>query len=400
MLDPRHRIDDPLEDLLTPALAVYPEIVRANIEAVRRDLRGDLGRWRPHLKTAKVDGIVRLLFEAGIARAKCATTREAARALALFEEARPGASLDLLVAFPHRAANLRRIAALAREHPRARVSALIEDEAHLAELCAAAPDGEVGAFVDVNPGMDRTGVGLERGDDLLALARAAQAAGRLRGIHPYEGHIHQGPPDDRRRRAHAVDDRLCALLAAAPDLRVDEVVTSGTPTYVHAIAHEGLARGPFFHTVSPGTVIYSDGRTEEDLPELHLTPAALLLARVVSRPRPGRITCDAGHKRISTDAGDPIARCISHPGLAARPPSEEHLPLDVAADAREPRPGELLYLVPRHVCPAVNAADACLIVERNRVVAVEPVAARAHETGLFRPEGRSALGAATDRTPR
>ncbi len=40
-LDPRHRIADPLDDLLTPALAIYPEIVRENIERMRAYLGGE-----------------------------------------------------------------------------------------------------------------------------------------------------------------------------------------------------------------------------------------------------------------------------------------------------------------------------------------------------------------------
>src|SRR6185295_8146823 len=71
----------------------------------------------------------------------------AARALAVFESSGRG-GLDLLVAFPHRGANLRRVAALARAHPRARVSVLVEDEPHLAEVLASGP--ELGAFIDVN----------------------------------------------------------------------------------------------------------------------------------------------------------------------------------------------------------------------------------------------------------
>ncbi len=388
-LDPRHAIHEDADRLLTPAVAIYPEIVRENVERVRADLGGDIGRWRPHLKTAKVDRVVAILFEAGVTRAKCATTREAARAIAVWESrpgADPGLALDLLVAFPHRGGNLRRLAELAREHPRVRLSVLVEDGEHLAEILA--QDAPLGVFVDVNPGMDRTGIEIDRGEDVLALARAAKASGRLRGIQPYEGHIHDGTPETRRARAHAIYDRLCALLAKEPGL-APEVCTSGTPTYVHAIAHAGLSRGPFAHTVSPGTVVYSDARTEEELPEVRLTPAALVIARVVSAPRPGRVTADAGHKQISADAGDPVARCISHEGLVARHPSEEHLPLDflpgdVAADARPPRPGELLYLVPRHVCPTVNNADRCLIVEENRIVAIDDVAARGHEVGLAR----------------
>lgn len=370
MLDPRHLVAESLDDVLTPAVAIYPEIVAENIERMRRDLGGSVERWRPHIKTAKVDRVVRMLLDAGVRRMKCATTLEAARALAVADAA--GVALDLLVAFPHRGANLRRVGALALAHPRARVSVLA-DEWTLREIEALPP--ALGAFVDVNPGMDRTGTAFP---EALALARALGA--RLRGVHVYDGHIHEGTPEERRRRSHEIYDRVLR------ELRFDapEVCTSGTPTYIHALAHEGLARAPFLHTVSPGTVVYWDARYEEDIPEVRFRAAALVLSRVVSRPRPGRVTADAGHKQISADAGDPVARCVSHAGLMARHPSEEHLPLDVAADARTPEPGEVLYLVPRHVCPTVNNAGEVLVVEGGRIVAIEPCAARGHEVGVLR----------------
>ena len=49
---------------------------------------------------------------------------------------------------------------------------------------AAIPD-TVSIFVDVNPGMHRTGVPLEDADTILAVARAAGA--RFRGVHYYDG---------------------------------------------------------------------------------------------------------------------------------------------------------------------------------------------------------------------
>ena len=44
--------------LLTPALLVYPDIVRSNIEVVVRLLGGDAGRWRAHVKSAKLRSVM------------------------------------------------------------------------------------------------------------------------------------------------------------------------------------------------------------------------------------------------------------------------------------------------------------------------------------------------------
>ena len=48
MLDARHLLPAPaLENVLTPAVAIYPEIVRDNIERVRRAHRNDLENVLP-----------------------------------------------------------------------------------------------------------------------------------------------------------------------------------------------------------------------------------------------------------------------------------------------------------------------------------------------------------------
>ncbi len=62
-------------------------------------------------------------------------------------------------------------------------------------------------------------------------------------------------------------------------------------------------------------------------------------------------------------------------------PSEEHLPIEISGGT-VPAIGELLYLIPRHVCPTVNNFDDAVIVEHGRVVGVKPVTARGHEIPL------------------
>jgi D-serine deaminase-like pyridoxal phosphate-dependent protein len=115
-----------------------------------------------------------------------------------------------------------------------------------------------------------------------------------------------------------------------------------------------------------------------------LRPAVLVAARVVSRPCAGKITCDAGHKAVSADAGVPTCVVVGHPELTPLAPSEEHLPMAVEQAAETPRVGEILYLLPRHVCPTVNNFDEALLVGNNAIEKVEKVTARGHEAPLLR----------------
>mmetsp|Transcript_38593 Transcript_38593/g.127754 ORF Transcript_38593/g.127754 Transcript_38593/m.127754 type:complete len:102 (-) Transcript_38593:188-493(-) len=84
---------------------------------------------------------------------------------------------------------------------------------------------------------------------------------------------------------------------------------------------------------------------------LGLLPAALVLSRVVSHPRPWSapgqpcvVTLDAGSKALACEAGSPVARVLEVPQLKALGPSEEHLPM--ASSEPPPSRGTPLLLIP------------------------------------------------------
>ena len=130
----------------------------------------------------------------------------------------------------------------------------------------------------------------------------------------------------------------------------EEVITSGTPAVPFALRHAGLAAGPFVHRVSPGTVVYNDMTSLDQLAGFGFVPAALVLTTVVSHPTPTIFTCDAGHKSVSAD-GNATCAVVGHPEFEPLRPSEEHLPVNAGSRERMPPIGAQLYLLPRHVCP-------------------------------------------------
>jgi D-serine deaminase-like pyridoxal phosphate-dependent protein len=369
----RYALPPELEaELHSPALVVYLDRARENIRRVIELAGGAPERWRPHVKTAKIPRVFAEYARAGVRNFKCATVREAEHLLrVLREEGADGA--DVLVAYPLIGPALARLGELARAHPETGVAVLCEDARAVDTIPA-----EVSVFVDVNPGMDRTGL---PADELAAIRAVAVAAGeRFRGVHGYDGHLHEGGWDERRGAAFACYDRLLALLSRLTDagVAVGEVITSGTPTFQHALDYEGFRRAGLTHRVSPGTVVYHDLRTAETCERLALEPAALVFSRVVSHPAPDLVTCDAGSKALAAEAGDPCAAALGRPELVARTPNEEHLPLRVTSGPRPVR-GERLLLFPRHVCPTVNLAEEAVLIEDGRLVDVVPVSARAHD---------------------
>lgn len=356
--------------LFSPALCVHLDRVRKNVARVLELCGGDPDRWRPHVKTTKIPRVWRELRAAGIEQFKCATIREAR----LLAEALEGSG-DVLLAYPATGPAPAALGKLAERFPGMRFSILSEDPDHVRGVPAS-----VSIFVDVDPGYHRTGLPLAARDAVLAVAEAAGT--RFRGVHHYEGHLDQADYDERRKQAFAGYEELLELLVALRKrgLPARELVTSGTPGFRCALEFPPFAEfEDTKHRVSPGTVVFHDGRSEEENPGLGLEPAAVVFTRVVSAPTETSVTCDAGSKAIAAEAGTPCAQVIGRPGLVARVPSEEHLPLTVSAGPTPPR-GTELYLCPRHVCPTVNLAEEVVLVDGGAVIGTTAVAARAHDT--------------------
>jgi D-serine deaminase-like pyridoxal phosphate-dependent protein len=365
-----YRIEN-VESLLTPALVIYPEIVDRNIAATLRLLGGDANRWRPHLKTAKLGFIMKRLVSQDIVNAKCSTTVELAAAC-------EAGMKDVLLAYAVVGPNARRVRQVEEQHPNVRISVLVEN----VDQIAAWSGSRIGVFVDVNPGMDRTGISQDGIDAIINVVRTAGS--QFRGLHYYDGHMSAPSLEEREKLAHKGYDRLMEIVSAVEHagFPIEEVITSGTPAFPFAANYAPFKEGKFVHRASPGTVVYSDATSIKQLPaEWGYQPAALVVSTVVSHPKPNVVTCDAGHKSVSADAGVPTCTVAGRTDMIPLKPSEEHLPIEISG-GEVPSIGELLYLIPRHVCPTVNNFDDAVIVEKGRAVAVEHVTARGHEVPM------------------
>ncbi len=366
-----------VDEVLTPALVIYPEIVAANIACTLSLLNGDATRWRAHVKTAKLGYSMRLLAESGVRNFKCATTLELLIAC-------ENDAADVLLAYPVMGANARRAREIASQFPGVRVSVLAETEEQIRQWRGST----LGVFLDINPGMNRTGIDQEDHERILPLVREIHSAQLdFRGLHYYDGQYGALDHAARTAAAHAGYDRLLRLIALIRrnGLNVPEVITAGTPTLPCSLSYPDFLNGGFIHRVSPGTVVYNDATSLAQLsPKYGYAPAALVITRVVSHPQADIITCDAGHKSVSADAGLPTCVVMGHPELQPLSPSEEHLPIRVNATAPAAKIGQELFLIPRHVCPTVNNFDYALLVRKGRIESVEKVTARGRELPLAR----------------
>ena len=363
-----------LDRVRTPALVIDLDRVDQNLAATLRILGNDPSRWRPHLKTVKVGLVMRRIRERGIMQAKVSTTLE-------LEEACTAGFTDVLLAYPIAGPGVTLVREIAGEFPNTRIAVLVESPEQISQWTGSG----IGVFIDLNSGMNRTGMLLDAPDTVIALARAIRQAGlRFAGLHFYDGHAMDFPADRAQELVHQGYDRLNALVQVLQDagIQTAEVITAGTPAFPHAVSYRKFPSGTR-HRVSPGTVVYNDRKSLTQLPsDAGYTTAVHVLSRTISHPRPGRFCADAGHKAVSADAGDPVCEVVGHPEYLARHPSEEHLPIDVQAGSPIPPRGTLLSLLPSHVCPTVNNFDYAVIVQGGKVIGMERVTARGRHPPL------------------
>lgn len=355
-----------LSFLLSPSLVIDRSLVQRNLAAMVEMARGP-GRLRPHVKTHKMPALVKMTEALGINRHKCATIAEAEMV------ARAGGR-DVLLALPVVGPNIQRLAALARQFPETQFRTLVDDP----DAARALSDGMTGldrplaVLVDLDTGMGRTGIA--PGDAAAELyARVARLPGLAPdGLHAYDGHLQDPDPAERSRNARrGIDQTLHLrdrLLAAG--LPVPRLVFGGTPTFpIHAATDEPGVE------CSPGTCVIYDAGYAAKFADLPFVPAAVIFSRVISRPRPGRITLDLGHKAVAADPVGPRVRLLDVPDATIAGHSEEHLVVDTPAADRFP-PGTVVLGIPVHICPTCALHRRAYVVENGRLVDEWEVAAR------------------------
>ena len=108
-----------------------------------------------------------------------------------------------------------------------------------------------------------------------------------------------------------------------------------------------------------------------------ITPAAVLVTRVVSRPTPDRVTLDLGNKAVAADP--PLAKRVT---LLDFPRVQDGRAQRGAPDRRDGRrrtaykPGDVVYALPGHICPTVALHKEVLVAEGGKIVGRWTVASR------------------------
>jgi D-serine deaminase-like pyridoxal phosphate-dependent protein len=359
----------PFMELETPVPVVDLDRLARNLDraaAYATEHRLDL---RPHVKTHKSPRIASAQLRRGAVGLTCATPHEA--------EVMSTVCDDILVAYPPVGApRAKRLAALPES---VKLTVALDSAAAVEQIAAAAreTDRPVSVYVELDLGMHR--VGLPNVDDAIALARqiGEQAPLEFEGIAFYPGHV-RAAVDQQSSQLEQLSTALRSTIDAfeRAGLRPNVVSGGSTPTLWHT--HELFGVTEF----RPGTYVYND-RTTAAIGACAWEDCALtVLATVVSTAVPNQAVIDAGTKSLGrepmrgTDAAEGFGSLLEHPEVIVKSMSEEHGMLDLSSTTWRPSVGDVVRVIPNHVCIVVHLHDLVVGLRGGVVETTWPVAAR------------------------
>jgi D-serine deaminase-like pyridoxal phosphate-dependent protein len=349
----------------SPSLLIYKERVQHNI-AQTIALAGSPERLFVHVKTNKMPAVVQMMVAKGITSFKCATIAEA-------EMTAANGGRQVVIAHQLVGPKMQRLLQLTEKFPDTVFYSLVDNlptAQALAQIFRAA--GKTArTLLDINNGMNRSGH-LPDNEAIELYRQINRTAGICcEGIHAYDGHIRDA---DFQTRKEKIDNGFLSVEEIIRRLeqtgeKVPILIAGGTPAYTAHRLREGVY-------CSPGTCVLWDWGYGDTLTEQPFQYAALVLTRIISKPAPGLLAVDMGHKAIAAE--NPIDKRIRFLNLTDYElisQSEEHGVVRVA-DWDKWKVGDVLYGVPYHVCPTVNLYDEAYCIEDGQMTAVWEITAR------------------------
>ncbi|MBB5283152.1 D-serine deaminase-like pyridoxal phosphate-dependent protein [Rhabdobacter roseus] len=362
-------LKDP-DQVPSPSLLLYPDRIAANIQTMIQ-LAGSAERLVPHVKTHKMAEVVRMQLAAGITKFKCATIAEA-------EMLADAGATWVLLAYQLVGPNLKRYLDLAEAFHHVQFGSLVDSRETATALNEHYHQANKTAivFIDVNNGMDRSGHPVD--EDLEALYHFVLKLPNLRllGLHVYDGHIRDENFDVRKTnsdQAFGHIDQLRQNLGKA-QLPDPIIIAGGSPTFNVHVLRDGIY-------CSPGTCLLWDWGYGDRFLDQPFQHAAVLLTRVISKPSPGIVTVDLGHKAVSAE--NPIDlrfRFLNLNDYRLRSQSEEHGVVEVPSSTwEEMKAGDVLYALPYHICPTVALHAKAYVIQEGTCSETWEVVARSRQ---------------------
>ncbi|WP_340063286.1 D-TA family PLP-dependent enzyme [Ascidiimonas aurantiaca] len=341
----------------SPSVVLYEAHFMHNLSTMLNMVKGDVSRLMPHVKTHKMPEVVKRMLALGITRFKVSTLAEAEMV------AFSGAS-TVLLAHQLVGPKISHLGKLIQKFPNVSFCVIADNAVTLGQLETEAGIRTklLGVYIDINNGMDRSGIKPGTGMEQLTEAFSNYKNLVFKGFHVYDGHLRQPEYTYRKTEIenslHTLEPYFRAAKKRYPEI---ELICGGTPSFsTHALYNDRVC--------SPGTCVFWDWGYSEKLAEQPFKWAVLLLTRVISKPAEGIVTIDLGHKAVAAENPiDQRVRFLNLETYTLLSQSEEHGVLKVEnADALPI--GTVLYGVPYHICPTINLHHHISVIRKGKKV--------------------------------
>jgi len=361
-----YEINNP-QGVISPSLLVYPDRIKKNIEMMIKIAVGT-EFLRPHIKTHKIAEIVHLQLDYGITKFKCATIAEA-------ELLAKCGVVDILLAMQPVGMNIVRFFELIQQYTDSKFSTIVDNSHSINEISefAFTKGIVIPIWLDINNGMNRTGI--QPTSKAVELYKSIEDNPNLmaKGLHVYDGHIHES---NFKLRKEICDKDFEPVLKLKDDLekigiKIKTVVAGGTPTFPIHITRGGVE-------TSPGTPLLWDQGYTSLYPDLKFLSAAVLIARIISKPALNLICFDLGHKSVASEMKLPRVQFLGENNFKQISQSEEHLVVE-CSESEKYTVGDVFYVIPIHICPTVIKYKNVLTVVNGNVTDSWEVAARDYQ---------------------
>jgi len=361
-IQPSDEAESTLKDAImrqfgTPCAVIDLDQVERNIEHAQTLCDKAGIKNRPHIKTHKSPVLASMQIAAGAHGITCQKLGEAE----IMVDA--GISDIIIATNLLGAARSGRLAAL---QERVALKVCADNTVSLTEYSKAAVKAKrnLDVLIECDTGQKRAGV--ETPAEAIALAEMIKSDVNLN----FAGLLYY-PPLDGWPATQKFHNELNAGLASM-GLSAGIISTGGTPNF----ANIGNLDGATEHRA--GTCIFNDRMMMEAGFATLSDCAYQVYTSVVSRAGKNRGILDAGSKTLTTDHGglDGFGYIIEHPNARIHKFAEEHGFLDLSGCNKKPNVGDIVRVVPNHVCVSVNMMEQLVAVRKGEIVDVIPVAAR------------------------
>jgi D-serine deaminase-like pyridoxal phosphate-dependent protein len=357
--------------LQTPALVVDLDILERNIAQMAAHAQRHGIALRPHAKTHKSAEIARRQMAAGALGICCAKLGEA--------EALADAGIEsILITSPVvTEGGMARLAAL---NAKLKELIVVCDDAEIAarlEGVARASDRRLKVFIDIDPGLGRTGI--RPGDGAAALVEKVAGSAQLEfaGLQCYAGQVqHLESPNERRDASLSALKELGGLCDQLAKKNLAPQILSGGGTGTFDIDPDARV----LTELQVGSYVFMDRQYNDVWEKPGARPpfetSLFVQTTVISANRMGLVTTDAGLKAFATDDGVPVIARGAPPGAAYFFFGDEQGGVIYSEEVRKLRRGDALACVVPHCDPTVNLYDRYHVVRGDTLEAIWPVDGR------------------------